>query len=145
MSTAPELSYIIATGLWRNFDVKRVFIIVAAGFLFSSVQAQDDSEEYEVVLPPEAQKCVLPASPDKISDEATYDQLKEAKAQISTFQAAVQVFRECLKGAEDSPNNTEGNKQAIISSFNYSVDMEERIAERFNQAIRSYKKRNPSD
>jgi hypothetical protein len=51
------------------------------------------------------------------------------------------IFRECLHAAEENPENTEGNKQAIISSFNYSVDMEERIAERFNVAIRSYKER----
>jgi len=125
--------------------VNRVLIIVASGFLFNSVQAQDDAEEYAVVLPPDAQKCILPASPDKIANDATYDQLKEAKAQISTFQTVVEVFRACLKGAEDNPHNTEGNKQAIISSFNYSVDMEERIAERFNEAIRSYKKRNASE
>jgi len=121
--------------------VKRVLIIVAAGFLFNSVQAQDDAEEYKVVLPPDAQKCVLPASPDKIPDEASYDQLKEAKAQIASFQVDVEVFRECLHAAEENPENTEGNKQAMISSFNYSVDMEERIAERFNVAIRSYKAR----
>ena len=121
--------------------MKRVLIIVAAGFLFNSVQAQDDAEEYKVVLPPDAQKCVLPASPDKIPDEASYDQLKEAKAQIASFQVDVEAFRECLHAAEENPENTEGNKQAIISSFNYSVDMEERIAERFNVAIRDYKAR----
>ncbi len=121
--------------------MKRVLIIVAAGFLFNSVQAQDDAEEYKVVLPNDAQKCVLPASPDKIPEEASYDQLKEAKGQISTFQTAVMVFRDCLDAAQDNPENTEGNKQAISSSYNYSVDMEERIAERFNEAIRSYKKR----
>lgn len=125
--------------------MKRVLIIVAAGFLFNSVQAQDDAEEYRVVLPDDAQKCVLPASPDKIAEDASYDQLKEAKEQITTFQLEVEVFRDCLKVAEDSPENTEGNKQAIISSFNYSVDMEERIAERFNEAIRSYKKRKASE
>ncbi len=122
--------------------MKRIFVLVAAGFLFNSVQAQDDAEEYKVVLPPDAQKCVLPASPDKIADDATYDQLKEAKAQIATFQTQVEAFRECLSAAEDNPGNTEGNKAAIVSSFNYSVDMEERIAERFNAAIRSYKQRN---
>lgn len=121
--------------------MKRVLIIIAAGFLFNSVQAQDDAEEYKVVLPPDAQKCVLPASPDKIPDDASLDQLKESKAQIATFQIDVEVFRTCLKAAEDNPENTEGNKQAIISSFNYSVDMEERIAERFNVAIRNYKAR----
>ena len=125
--------------------MKRVLIIVAAGFLFNSVQAQDDAEEYKVVLPDDAQKCVLPASPDKIPDDASYDRLKEAKAQIATFQVGVEAFRECLKAAEDNPENTEGNKQAIISSFNYSVDMEERIAERFNEAIRSYKERQATD
>ena len=125
--------------------MKRVFIFVAAGFLFHSVQAQDDAEEYKVVLPADAQKCVLPASPDKIAEDASYDQLKEAKAQIAAFQADVGVFRDCLHAAEDNRKNTEGNKQAIVSSFNYSVDMEERIAERFNEAIRSYKKRNASE
>lgn len=121
--------------------MNRVLIIVAAGFLFNSVQAQDDAEEYKVVLPADAQKCVLPASPDKIAEEASYDQLKEAKGQIATFQAEVGVFRDCLDAAKDNPENTEGNKHAINSSYNYSVDMEERIAERFNEAIRSYKKR----
>ena len=125
--------------------MKRVLIIVATGFLFNSVHAQDDAEEYRVVLPDEAQKCILPASPDKIADDASYDQLKEAKAQISTFQLEVEVFRDCLHAAEDNRQNTEGNKQAIVSSFNYSVDMEERIAERFNEAIRSYKKRSASE
>ena len=127
--------------------MKRVLlliIIVAAGFLFNSVQAQDDAEEYRVVLPADAQICVLPASPDKIADDASYDQLIEAKAQIAAFQEQVLVFRDCLHAAEDSRENTEGNKQAIVSSFNYSVDMEERIAERFNEAIRSYKQRNAS-
>ena len=125
--------------------MKRVFIIVVAGFLFGSVQAQDDAEEYNVVLPAGAQKCVLPASPDKIPAEASYDQLKEAKAQIASFQVEVESFRQCLKEAEDMPDNTEGNKQAMIASFNYSVDMEERIAERFNVAIRNYKARQAND
>ena len=121
--------------------MKRILIIIAAGFLINSVQAQDDDLEYEVVLPVEAQKCVLPASPGNIPKQATLDQLKEAKAQIATFQADVLVFRECLQAAEGAPDNTEGNKQAIISSYNYSVDMEERIAARFNDAISDYKAR----
>jgi len=110
-------------------------------FLFNTAQAQDDAEEYEVVLPVEAQKCVLPASPDAIPKEATLDQLKTTKSQIAVFQGEVLIFRECLQAAESNPENTAGNKQAIISSFNYSVEMEERIAERFNEAIRNYKER----
>ena len=124
--------------------MRQIFLLIAAAFLFNTVQAQDDAEEYIEVLPEDAQKCVLPASPNAIPKEATYDDLKEAKAQIATFQVEVEVFRECLRLAEENPDNTAGNKQAIISSFNYSVDMEERIALRFNEAIRSFKERQAS-
>lgn len=121
--------------------MRRILVLLASVFLFNTAQAQDDAEEYEVVLPVEAQKCVLPASPDAIPKEATLDQLKTTKSQIAVFQGEVLIFRECLQAAESNPENTAGNKQAIISSFNYSVEMEERIAERFNEAIRNYKER----
>jgi len=121
--------------------VKRILVLLAGAFLFNVAQAQDDAEDYDIVLPDEAQKCILPTSPDAIPEEATYDDLKSAKAQIATFQGEVLVFRECLQAAEENPDNTPGNQQAIVSSFNYSVEMEERIAERFNEAIRSYKER----
>jgi len=121
--------------------VRRILVLFASAFLFNTVQAQDDADEYEIVLPVEAQKCVLPASPDAIPKEATLDQLKTTKSQIAVFQGEVLIFRECLQAAESNPENTAGNKQAIISSFNYSVEMEERIAERFNEAIRNYKER----
>ena len=125
--------------------MKRILVVVAGAFLFNLAQAQDDAEEYVVVLPDEAQKCVLPAGPDAIPEEATYDDLKSQKAQIATFQSEVLVFRECLQAAEQNPDNTPGNNQAIISSFNYSVEMEERIAERFNAAIRDYKERKAAE
>ena len=121
--------------------MRRILVLFASAFLFNTVQAQDDADEYEIVLPVEAQKCVLPASPDTLPKEANYDQLKTAKSQIAVFQGEVLIFRECLQAAESNPENTAGNKQAIISSFNYSVEMEERIAERFNEAIRNYKER----
>ena len=124
--------------------MRQIFVLIAAVFLFNTVQAQDDTEEYIEVLPEDAQKCVLPASPDAIPKEATYDDLKEAKAQIASFQVELEVFRDCLHVAEENPDITAGNKQAIVSSFNYSVDMEERIALRFNDAIRSYKERQAS-
>ena len=121
--------------------MRKILVVLAGAFLLNTALAQEDAEDYEVVLPEEAQKCVLPASPDAIPEEATYDQLKTGKMQIATFQEEVLVFRECLQAAEENPDNTPGNKQAIVDSFNYSVDMEERIAVRFNEAIRSYKER----
>ena len=119
--------------------MKRIFVLVAAVFLFSNVQAQDDAADFEQVLPEEAQKCILPASPDAIPDEPTYDDLVNAKKQIAVFQGEIEVFRACLTAADENPDNTPGNKAAIVSSHNYSVEMEERVAERFNIAVRSYK------
>jgi len=108
----------------------------------NSASAQDvDPADLEVVLPDDAQKCVLPASPDAIPDEANLDHLKVAKAQVAEFQGKMITFRDCLSQADDNPDNTPGNKQAIVNSYNYSVEMEERVANRFNEAVREYKER----
>ena len=121
--------------------MKNLIILFAFVFLAGNALAQEDSADYEQVLPPDAQKCVLPTSPDAIPEEATYDDLLAAKKQIATFQGEVNLFRDCLKKAEEGPDLTPGNKAAIVSSFNYSVEMEERVAERFNTAVRGYKER----
>lgn len=120
--------------------MRYIFILLAAALVFSSVQAQEDEDMIQV-LPPDAQDCVLPASPGAIPEEATYDDLVAAKKEIAEFQGSLEIFRSCLKAAEDNPDNTTGNKAAIVASFNYSVEMEERIAERFNVAVRGYKER----
>ena len=119
----------------------KIVLVFAAALLASAVYAQDDSEDFDVVLPDGAQKCVLPASPDKIPDEASLDDLKVAKGQIGEFQASMLEFRGCLEAADADPDNTPGNKQAIVNSYNYSVEMEERVANRFNEAVRDYKAR----
>ena len=121
--------------------MKRIIFLVAAAFLFSNAQAQNDEGDDIQVLPDEAQACTLPASPDAIPEEATYDDLLNAKKQIAVFQGELGPFRECLNAADANPDNTSGNKAAIVSSYNYSVEMEERVAERFNAAVRSYKER----
>jgi len=121
--------------------MKRIFILLVAVFLVSNVHAKKDDDDDIQVLPEEAQACTLPASPDSIPEEATYDDLLTAKKQIAVFQGEVGVFRECLNAADANPDNTAGNKAAIVSSYNYSVEMEERIAERFNAAVRGYKER----
>ena len=124
--------------------MKRVFLIVAAAAALNVANAQED-EGLEVVLPNDAQKCVLPASPDAIPEEASYDDLKAAKQDVADFQGKIEVFRACLAEAEKNPDNTPGNQQAIVNSFNYSVEMEERVANRFNEAVRSYKERKAAE
>lgn len=126
--------------------MNKTFLVLAACLSLNVAVAQDAAEEdYTVVLPQAAQVCVLPASPDSIAPEATYDELIVAKQQVADFQAALAVYRECMQNAEKGAELTPGNKQALVASFNYSVDMEERVAQRFNDAVRSYKERNPSN
>ena len=126
--------------------MKRILVFIASAVIACAVQAQDENtEDYEVVLPADAQKCVLPASPDAIPENATLDQLKVAKQQVGEFQTKVTDFRDCLAKAEENPDNTPGNKQAIVNSYNYSVEMEERVANRFNEAVRAYKERKAAE
>ncbi len=126
--------------------MNKAFLVLAASLSLNIAVAQDAAEEdYTVVLPEAAQACVLPASPDSIAPEATYDELIVAKQQVADFQAALGVYRECMQNAETGAELTAGNKQAMVASYNYSVDMEERVAQRFNDAVRSYKERNPSN
>jgi hypothetical protein len=121
--------------------VKKIFALAAVTLMLSNVQAQDNPADLEVVLPYEAQKCVLPASPDKIPEEATLDELKAAKTDVADFQAAMVEYRSCLDAANSDEDLTPGNKQAIVNSYNYSVEMEERVANRFNEAVRAFKER----
>ena len=122
--------------------MKRLLVLAAAAFLLNSASAQEeDPADLEVVLPDDAQKCVLPASPDAIPEEAGLDELKVAKAQVAEFQGKMITFRDCLSQADANPENTPGNKAAIVNSYNYSVEMEERVAKRFNEAVREYKER----
>ncbi len=104
-----------------------------------AAMAQEDGSQ--VVLPLEAQTCDLPTAPPRIPDDATYDQLVEAKGKVSEFQGELQAYRDCLEGATDPENLTEGNRIALNDAHNYSVSMEERVAEQFNVAVRSYKAR----
>ncbi|HKX54764.1 MAG TPA: hypothetical protein VJN01_01630, partial [Xanthomonadales bacterium] len=125
--------------------MKKMVFALAAVLAVNVAVAQEaetaTEEDYTVVLPESAQACVLPAAPDSIPPDATYDQLVEAKKHVADFQAGLGVYRECMTAAETSAGEalTPGNKQALVQSYNYSVDMEERVATRFNDAIRSYK------
>jgi hypothetical protein len=128
--------------------VKKILFVLAASLSINIAMAQDnnvDDADYIVVLPDAAQSCVLPAAPDAISPEATYDELIAAKKQVGEFQEALGTYRACMQAAEEGSDITPGNKQALVASYNYSVDMEERVAQRFNDAVRSYKERNPSE
>ncbi len=101
--------------------------------------AQEDGSQ--IILPLEAQTCDLPAAPARIPEDASYDDLVAAKGRVSEFQSALAVYRDCLENAAPEEEQTEGNRIAINQAHNYSVEMEERVAEAFNSAVRSYKAR----
>lgn len=127
-----------------RYPMFNMLVVLTLLFTSNALFAQDDAdytaEELEVVLPEAAQSCVLPTAPDGIPEDADRDRLLEAKKAVGDFQGAVTEYRECLSAAE-AGDITPGNKQAIVASYNYSVEMEERVAERFNEAIRAYKER----
>lgn len=105
--------------------------------------AQEDGSQ--IILPLEAQTCDLPSAPARIPEEATYDELVAAKGRVSEFQAELAVYRECLESASPEEELTDGNRMALNQAHNYSVEMEERVAEAFNVAVRAYKAREAED
>jgi hypothetical protein len=120
----------------RTLALMGTFLLVSAGAV--SAQTSDDSQ---VILPLEAQTCNLPSAPARIPDPAEYEDLIKAKSGISEFQAEMIAYRECLEKARDLDNLTDGNMVALNEAHNYSVEMEERVAEQFNVAVRAYKER----
>lgn len=120
--------------------LKGALLTIALGATISTAAtAQDDGSE--IVLPLEAQTCNLPAAPSRIPDEATIDDLKKAKSNITDFQASLTDYRACLDKSASAEDLTEGNQIALSQAHNYSVEMEERVAEQFNIAVRAYKER----
>lgn len=125
----------------RAANLRRVaYVVLAAGLLQTSVLPANE-EEMNVILPLEAQTCNLPSAPARIPADADYDALVKAKGEVSKFQAAMEAYRNCLGKAGAVEGLTDGNQVALNQAHNYSVEMEERIAEQFNVAVRAYKAR----
>lgn len=104
----------------------------------TSAQAPDGSA---ILLPLEAQTCNLPAAPARIPADASYEQLITAKDAVAAFQVELTQYRECLDASRQGPELSDGNEMALNQAYNYSVEMEERVAEQFNVAVRAYKAR----
>ena len=107
-----------------------------------SAMAQDVADDgSRVILPVEAQECALPSAPPPIPEQAEKEDLLKAQKFVKQFQTDMQTYRDCVNQYADSPDVTQGNLMAISNAHNYSVDMEERVATMFNDAIRDYKAR----
>ncbi len=105
-----------------------------------SSMAQDPMEDgSRVILPIASQSCVLPSAPPPIPDSPSKDDLLMAQKGVKGFQADMEVYRACINHDVLSDELSDGNRQAITNAHNYSVEMEERVAGMFNEAVRAYK------
>ena len=117
-------------------------IIFAGLILMTSMVAfaQDLMDDGSVVvLPLEAQACNLPSAPPPIPDPPIKEDLLKAKKLIKQFQADMELYRSCVNKDAESGELTKGNLMAIANAHDYSVDMEERVAAIFNDALKVYK------
>ena len=108
--------------------------------MMTPVLAQDVMEDgSKVVLPISAQQCNLPTAPPPIPSNPQKNDLLTAQKGVKAFQADMEVYRECINHDVLSEELSDGNRQAITNAHNYSVEMEERVAGMFNEAVREYK------
>jgi len=126
--------------------MKRVFITSLVLLISTAAMAQEVMDDgSRVVLPIEAQQCDLPSAPAPIPEVPVKADLLQAQKGVKKFQADMVVYRNCIDSGANSADLSSGNRQAISNAHNYSVDMEERVANMFNEAVRAYKASLPND
>ncbi len=133
--------------MMKNVILKS-FVSMAFGLVLaqSALAQQVVDDGSTVILPIESQSCNLPSAPPAIPEVPVKDDLLQAQKNVKSFQSEMVVYRACLNMDQNAdevandPNLTDGNRQAIAEAHNYSVDMEERVADMFNEAVRAYKK-----
>ena len=119
-------------------------IALSVGFV-QSATAQDMPDGSAVVLPIQSQQCNIPSAPPPIPEVPQKSDLLQAQKGVKRFQTEMIEYRECVNHDVLSEELTDGNRQAITNAHNYSVDMEERVAGMFNEAVRAYKANLPKD
>ena len=112
-------------------------LVLVVSMTASAQNLMDDGSK--VILPVEAQQCALPSAPPPIPEVPEKADLLKAQKRVKLFQAEMEEYRTCVNQYSEGPEVTQGNQQAISNAHNYSVDMEERVAAMFNEAVRAYK------
>jgi len=111
--------------------------------------AQEDVMEdgSRVILPLDLQSCKVPYAPPPIPEDAAKEDLLKAKKLITEFQGEMLVYRTCMgveteekiDGLNERTELTQGNVQAMLVAYDYSVTKEEQVAKAFNEALKVYK------
>jgi len=130
--------------------MKKVLITGLVLMVSTTAMAQDVMDDgSKVLLPLEVQQCNLPTAPPPIPEVPIKEDLLKAQKLVKQFQTDLGDYRLCIdpgyadattqEGRTCNPEYSQGNCAAIDNAINYSVDMEKRVAEMFNQAVRAYK------
>jgi len=120
--------------------MKRIIFTGLVLMVSMTAMAQDAMDDgSKIVLPLEAQQCNLPSAPPPIPEAPVKDDLLKAQKFVKQFQGEMEVYRACLDKDKENPALTWGNQQALNNAYDYSVDMEERVAAMFNEALQVYK------
>ena len=119
---------------------KIIFTGLALMVSMTAIAQQDLADDgSRVVLPLQTQACSLPSAPPPIPETPVKDDLLKAQKLVKQFQADMADYRTCIDKDAESEELTWGNQQAIMGAHDYSVEMEERVAAMFNEAVRAYK------
>jgi hypothetical protein len=123
-------------------DIMKRMIFAVLMLITSIVAVAGDdvtNDGSRVVLPLNAQSCNLPSAPPPIPEPPAKEDLLKAQKLIKQFQGEMEVYRTCLDRDNESGELSQGNQLALGNAYDYSVDMEERVAAMFNESLRSYK------
>ena len=118
-------------------------MIVFAAPIFAQDLTAPPSDSVEIVVPEVARDCVLAEPPAAIAEGVDYDTLVAAQGEVKSFQASAVTYRDCLDALRATEELTEGNEIALNALHDQSVDLEEQVAGRFNEAVQAYKEANP--
>jgi len=128
--------------------MKRTILAGLVLMVSMAAMAQDVMEDgSKVVLPLEGQQCDLPSAPPPIPEVPIKADLITAQKHVKQFQTDMFTYRTCLgvesqeklDGLAERGDLSTGNVQALFNAYNYSVDMEERVAAMFNEALGAWK------
>lgn len=126
-----------------KYALSMLAMVVFTAPVFAQDLSAPPSDSVEIVVPDLAAACELSEPPAAIEEGVDYDALVAAQGGVKSFQTSAEAYRECLDGVRDAPDLTEGNEIALNALHDQSVDLEEQVAGRFNEAVKAYKAANP--
>lgn len=120
--------------------MKKIVILLFLGLLAPLTLADSSSKVPDkVVAPAGAEKCEIPKMPPEIPEGAGKSELIEAQGEVKQFQAGVKKYRSCLEAINNNDELTEENRLALDILHDKSVNLEEKVAKRFNDAVQAWK------